>query len=786
MKKLLILALMFSYCMGLTAQQLWDVKSSNYEQLHLTLQSSDKLNVGTQQLYGQTFNTLKIDGFDESSTIGNPILPTLRKMIEMPICSGVEIEIITEEHLIIDGAEIGVSHNIMPKQVSVCKTASKNIDTLAYNAVVYNTNEYCGADVIEVSTIGIARNRNLGQLVFSPVKYNPISNQFLVYTNVEAKIKYIGVDREATERMMIHYSPVFGNGIETINKLGSKKDVTVVAPIRYLVISNPLFRGELDEFVYWKKRTGYMVDVVYTDDAEVGNTVNSIKAYIKGQYTNATPEKPAPTYLLFVGDVDQMPATEYTTTMWWWTETHVSDLDYACWTDGDKIPDCYYGRFSAQTVAQLTPQIEKTLLYERYEFPDPTFLDNALLVAGIDGGSSGDYGYTHADPAMDYAAKFYVNGDYGYNSIREYKNNVSINPNATNVTVSTNATTIAAALRGHYSEGAGWINYSAHGSETSWASPEFTVAQVAQMTNEKKCGLMIGNCCLTGKFNESTCFAESLLRKDNYCGAVAYIGGSNSTYWDEDFYWAIGIRNSISGSMTQEYMPANLGVYDRIFHTHNEAYPQWGTTIGAMTFYGNMSVQNSSSSSDNKAYYWQIYHAFGDPSLMPWLTQANEMPFTFNGMDEGSMTLSVNAAPYAYVALTDSDTNLVAAAFADENGNATLNAQQPLTVGDYVIAATAQNYQPKIWNHHIYSASIDEANDINLAIYPNPASEKINIKVNRECSVDVYGTNGVRYMKYSISTGDNMIDISNLPKGVYVIQINAGGTNSLTKSFIKR
>ena len=150
------------------------------------------------------------------------------------------------------------------------------------------------------------------------------------------------------------------------------------------------------------------------------------------------------------------------------------------------------------------------------------------------------------------------------------------------------------------------------------------------------------------------------------------------------------------------------------------------------------------------------------------------------------MTLSVNAAPYAYVALTDSDTNLVAAAFADENGNATLNAQQPLTVGDYVIAATAQNYQPKIWNHHIYSASIDEANDMNLAIYPNPASEKINIKVNRECSVDVYGTNGVRYMKYSISTGDNMIDISNLPKGVYVIQINAGGTNSLTKSFIKR
>ena len=32
---------------------------------------------------------------------------------------------------------------------------------------------------------------------------------------------------------------------------------------------------------------------------------------------------------------------------------------------------------------------------------------------------------------------------------------------------------------------------------------------------------------------------EKLLR-ENGKGAVAYIGGSNNTYWDEDFWWAVG------------------------------------------------------------------------------------------------------------------------------------------------------------------------------------------------------------------------------------------------------
>ena len=293
------------------------------------------------------------------------------------------------------------------------------------------------------------------------------------------------------------------------------------------------------------------------------------------------------------------------------------------WTTGDNLPDCHYGRFSAQNVSQLTPQVQKTLMYEQYTFNDPTFLDRAVMVAGVDGGNSGDNGYTYGDPAMDYAVTNYVNGaTAGPTSTTSRTTPPSSPPAPPMLPCGEQRLVNSATVRGYYNQGAGLINYSAHGSSTSWGTPNFTTTHVSSMTNNQKFGLMIGNCCLTNKFEESTCFGEALLRKGNYAGAVGYIGGSNSTYWGQDFYWAVGVRSSIGPSMSMAYNASHLGVYDRTFHTHNEAYSQWCTTQGSMVMQGDMAVESSSSGSSMKWYYWEIYHLMGDPSVMPYMTQA--------------------------------------------------------------------------------------------------------------------------------------------------------------------
>lgn len=632
---------------------------------------------------GQQFSNIIIDGLMPSSHNGAPSIPLFSRLIEVPQCDGFETTISEAEYDTINLA----GPLVMPVQPSRSKSDTSH-HALFINNKIYSTNDFYGLEPALVEKVGVARDRHLARLQLSPIRYNPVSQKLIVCRHAVVTVRYRNADKEASLQLFNrHHSPLFASGALVLNSL-YPKTVNNSAPIRYLIVAHNSFEGQLDDFVQWKRRKGFITDIVYTGSSTIGSSNTSIAAYIQSQYDNATTANPAPTYLLIVGDHEQIPAFTGTTDY-----DHITDLYYITWTPGDNIPDCYCGRFSAQTISQLTPQIEKTLMYEQYTFADPSFLDRAVLVAGVDGGSQGDYGYTHADPAMDYAATNYINSNHGFSQVMYFKNNISIVPNAPGVTVGSSASSNSGTVRSYYNQGAGFINYSAHGSATSWGTPSLTTSQVASMTNSQKFGLMIGNCCLTNKFETATCFGESLLRKNNYCGAVGYIGGSNSTYWNEDFYWAIGVRSSIGPSMSMAYNAAHTGAYDRLCHSHGEPYSQWAMSQGSIIMVGNLAVESSSSS--RKLYYWEIYHLMGDPSVMPYLTQAPAMTVSSPSfITLGSSSISIHAAPYAYIALTEAnDHTLVAATFADNNGNATLNLPSSMTEGSYELAASAQQYQ---------------------------------------------------------------------------------------------
>ena len=681
MKKLIVFFIAIGFMIPVMAQK---VVKDDYNSLKVQFTTGD-VHIEQTVLDGETFSTVTIDGYSLSlDNYGSPALPVFSRIIEVPLCEGFKVEV---TNAIYD--TIGpLKHLVVPTQPSRSKS-----DTSAFKLFmlheVYSWNAFVGERQAFVEPVGIARDRNLARLQFSPVSYNPVSGQLIVCRKATVTVIYTNPDVEATQKLFNrYYSPAFHSGANALNSL-YPKTVSNAAPVRYIIVANSMFRGHMDTFVQWKMRKGFLADIVYTDEAAVGTTTTSIKAYLQSQYTNATAANPAPTYVLLVGDVAQIPAFNGTE-----RNSHVTDLYYCTWTSGDIIPDCHYGRFSAQNVEQLIPQIQKTLMYEQYTFADPSFLDRAVMVAGIDGGSSGDHGYTHGDPAMDYGITNYFNGAHGFSNVYYFKNNTSIVPQGvTNVTVSSNASSNAATIRNYYSQGAGFINYTAHGSSSGWYNPGFETSHVPSMTNTQKFGIMIGNCCQTNMFGESECFGEALLRRNNYCGAVGYIGGSEVTYWDEDFYWAVGVRSTINANISMAYNASNLGVYDRSFHTHNEAFSEWATNQSSLIYFGNMAVQSSGSSLAN--YYWEIYHLMGDPSVMNYLTQASLMTVNApSAITYGATTLNVTAAPYAYVALTDTATHTVkAAAWANASGLATLQLPSNLAIGGYEITASASQYR---------------------------------------------------------------------------------------------
>lgn len=652
------------------------------------------INLESQVVGGLSYDVVTLDGSAPAEPIGCPALPVVSKYVEIPLCASVAVEVVDVQLVSLRP----LKNRMLPVQPSPSKS-DIGPRPFVLDTACYAEDDFYQLPAAAVEMMGVARDRNIAMLRLSPLSYNPVTGEMQLIRQMTVRLSYRGADAAATTVMRSrYYSPDFALGTQLLSELPVGKDVRKTAPLHYLIVAHSQFRGQLDEFVAWKKRQGFIVTVGYTDDPAVGTTSTSIAAYTKSFYTNATAQLPAPTYLLLVGDHQQIPAFNARCTSP--ASDHVTDLYYVSWTDGDNTPDCYVGRFSARSASELAPQIEKSIYYERYDFAANVadYLGKGILIAGEDRGYDGDNAYTYADPAMDYVAKTYVNADNGFSDVRYYKNNNSFAPSGVTVTGCSQTSASATALRSLYSQGYGWINYSAHGYDNEWSTPEFTTTHVASMNNAGRPSVMIGNCCLSGKFNTTAydaCLGEALLRKGGKAGAVAYIGGTNSTYWPQDFCWAVGVRSGFSNTMNTSYDNRNLGCYDRLFHTHNELYTYWHNTMGAVVFAGNLAAQSYSSS--YALYYWEIYELFGDPSLMPWLGVPQTMNVDASEVIPlGSSEYVVTSVPRAYVALTTADNHeLVCAAYADrQTGEASLAIPSDITPGDYELAVWAQNYKP--------------------------------------------------------------------------------------------
>ncbi len=650
--------------------QHYAVKQNGYSRVEISF-TPGKITPQTVKEAGGVYTKITMEDYSLSMREGYPQLPMMSKLIEIPVCDSVVAQITHSAYDEYDAAELGITAPIYPVQHAYSKSY-KGERSFTKNNEIYSLNSFYSEPIVRVEKSGTMRDVTMACIMVSPVAYNPVTNRIRVYREIDVAVSPVNADLPATYELKSKLgSPLFKLASEAvINPITDIRTEFTAAPIKYLIIANSMFSGNenLNNFVQWKKRLGYLVEVAYTSDANVGTTTTSIKNYILSHYNNATPENPAPTFLLLIGDVAQVPAFDSQVS----GSDHVTDLYYATWTTGDNLPDCYYGRFSARNISELTPQIEKSLMYEQYTMPDPSYLGTAILIAGTDS----YWSPTHAQGQVNYIYNNYINtssSTHNYTTVLKHDYDCSSQ---------------AATIRSEISAGAGWVNYTAHGAEEEWYSPSFTVSQISSLANAGKYGLMIGNCCLTGKFDEANCFGEALMRASNK-GALAYIGGSNVTYWDEDVYWAVGVRNNINANMT--YSSSNLGAYDRIFHTHNETHDKWSTTIGGYMEGGNLAVQSSTSS--RKKYYWEVYHTFGDPSIRPYLGIPNTMNVSCSDvLTVGQNSLVVTAAPaYAYVALTHNN-DFVAAAFADANGEATLSFDALSEPGQYELAVGAQNY----------------------------------------------------------------------------------------------
>ncbi len=556
--------------------------------------SISKIVANEQSTERGTFVVLDVQGMNNSGVVGQPELPMFSQLIEIPQKATVKVSVVSYNTETIALSSKSISQKVMPYQGPISKTGTT---AFSYDQAVYAKNAFVNTSSVSFETCGIMRDTRFGRLVVKPIQYNPSTNTIKVLNNLKVKIEFVNADYNATSQLKEKLGNVYMKGLSSafissnINAPSPKSNPSYTKETM-IIVANSMFQSSLTNFVAHKKKMGLNVIEHYVT---TGTSKESIKNLITSDYNNPPSGYRQPLYLLLVGDIDQIPSwgpysgcedENYNT-------QYYTDLYYATMNgSSDYIPDLFYGRFSANNETELMPQINKTIEYETYSMPDPSYLYNSVLLAGW----SGDGNWKEANSQMIYARDQYCNSS---NNIQAY----------TMLQSAGSGTSYTSQIISRVNQGCGLLNYSAHGSSTSLQG-QFSKSNIAQLNNAHKYGLWIANACLTNKFNYYECLGEALLRAENK-GAVGYIGASCCTHWRSDYYWAVGYRSS-TYSVSPTFDANYLGMYDKLFHTNGLANIDKFTTQGAIIYAGNLSVQTVGGEG---SYYWRIYHLMGDPSV---------------------------------------------------------------------------------------------------------------------------------------------------------------------------
>ena len=666
------------------------------------------------------FSEIHIEGTYPNGNVGEPQLPMFTRLIAIPtgatpiVTMGAHSE--TEYSL----SDFGMG-TVSAMQAPIRKSDEPSSVEYAFSEAAYARNSYNDDPVAMVEVLGTMRGITLGRLIVQPVRYNPAAGTVKVFNDIEVNVDFDNGDAESTEKMFKSTcSPDFQSVYDQIFNIdmlmdGNSKDAYTDhpdmynTPVKMLVICYSGFQGNaaLNSWLQWKLQKGYYVDIYYT--SETGTSASSIASFIKTKYNASVSAGNAYTYLIVIGDTGQVP--QYMNKN---IDSSIgncaSDLGYSSVNfssnTSNYFPDMYYSRISVENTTHLTNYMNKVLTYEKFEFTDGgNYLNNVILVGGWDS----NWTARVAKPTINYGTNYYFN-----------KNNTTyggFGSGTINATVSTSSTAgYSGSNNGCYNginNGVCFLNYTAHGDKQEWYQPKMTAAHVATLTNTGKYFFGVGNCCLTGNFNNTTttyspgssigtnaCFAETMIRVPN-AGAIAYVGCSPYSYWYEDFYWAVGAHSYSQGNYPST-TASSKGVYDVMF------MDQYWNSASALNYVGNLAVQQAVSNSNTNSgitdgntknsahYYFQFYHTFGDGSVMPYVTKPETNSVTIpSTVNAGATSITVNALAGSYVAVTNNSSVIYGVGVANSSGVATVNFTNAIpSSGTLYVVVTRQQYQP--------------------------------------------------------------------------------------------
>lgn len=721
----LIVALVMALFAVLNAEQV--TVSSHQNEIRLVQSNPDnmvlELTVGQfnrepVQINGDTWYHLNLKKEGLTLEAGLPQVPVLAGSLIIPNTAAMSLQTIGSEY-------VEIQMQVAPSKGNLTRDIDPENVPYTFDSFYSGDQPYPAQQAYLTEPFIIRDYRGI-TVRFQPFQYFPQTGTLRVYTKLQIAVNNTGVS--FTNSLSVPKntaSPEFADIYQNMFlNYADAKYPSLGETGRILVINHSMFNATIQPWVDWKRQNGYQVDVV--DVTVAGPTAAQIQTYIQNQYNLNN----GLMFVQIMGDAPQVPTLS--------SGGGGSDPSFALLAGGDSYPDIYVGRFSAQTVAEMQTQIQRTVHYERDLQAGNQWVQRGMGIASNEGGGSqGDMGESdqvHIEAIRTDLLNFgYLTVDQMYQTMGATAAQVAANVNA----------------------GRGIITYCGHGSDTSWVTTGFNNTNVNALVNDFMLPFIVSVACVNGNFVSQTCFAEAWMRSVNEttsapAGAIAMYASTVNQGWNPPMRGQDEVIDLLVGQQKR--------------------------TAGGLLFNGSskmIEVYGTSGISEYKN--WTI---FGDASLMvrtknPEVLTANYSPILLMGMTN----FSVVTVPNARVTLS-ANSIVYGFAVADAAGNATITlANPPAQPMDLTLVITAYNKVTHIGTVQVLPATgpyimvqditVTDSNN-NLPEY----GETITLNVNMEN----VGSDVAQGVTVYVSSPDQYITILTPQEAIGNIAANATGS----------
>ncbi|MDY0103337.1 MAG: C25 family cysteine peptidase [Lentimicrobium sp.] len=685
---------------------------------------------------GEAF-TINVDGATSMLQQGMPDLPKLSAALIIPDQAQMSARVISSRYIDYPFMDVAPSKG----------NFTRDIDPASIPYVygkAYDRDEFFPANQVGLSDPYILRDFRGQTLIANPFSYNPVTKTLRVYYEMTVEVYADGISsynilnrQSQPEKTDSEFQNVYARHF--LNATSSSRYTPLEEQGNMLIISYGTFIPELEAFKAWKTTIGMPVEIV--DVATIGATATLIKTFVADYYnTNGL------TYLLLVGDNAQIPTV---------TTGGVggpSDHAYAYVLGNDHYPEFFVGRFSAENVDQVQTQVTRTITYEQNPDVSVDWFSKGVGIASSQGpGDDGEYDYEHMNNIKSdlvgftytYVAELYDGSQGGID--------LPGNPNSTLVANELNV-------------GASIINYTGHGSQTSWGSSGFSNTGVNSLTNNNMWPFIFSVACVNGDFQNSTCFAEAWLRATNANGPTGAIATLMST-------------------INQSWNPPMDG-QDEMNDILVESYENnIKRTFGGIAMNGCIKMNETyGGDGEEMADTWLI---FGDPSVMVRTAMPEELvvghnPEAFIGSSQFEISCDVE---HAFACLT-LDGEILGTAFVD-GGTAVIEIPTLSNVGTMKLAVTAFNHIPYIVDVDVFPLDgpyvVYNSQMINDADGNNNQQLDYDESVLLSLAFKNVGTEDVENVEVTLSTENPSVTITDNTESYPFL--GAGLTDTITDGF---